>query len=108
MNRNNQAGRYGLTPEQIDLLCHIQGDTCAICRVSLATVRVDHDHATGIARGLLCHPCNVGLGWFRDQPDLLRAAANYLEYDTVRIFGIVGGHGSADSITTAAKIGGSV
>lgn len=83
--------RYGLTPESLDVLRHIQADTCAICRAPLDVVRVDHDHVSGRARGLLCHACNIGLGWFRDRPDLLREAANYIEYDTVRIYGLIEG-----------------
>jgi hypothetical protein len=39
----------------------------------------DHDHTTGIKRGMLCHSCNPGLGLFRDRPDLLRKAAEYID-----------------------------
>jgi hypothetical protein len=38
----------------------------------------DHNHGTGLARGWLCGPCNMGLGSFRDNPALLKAAAKYL------------------------------
>lgn len=40
---------------------------------------VDHCHKSKQIRGLVCHRCNVGLGYFRDDPELLRAAAAYLE-----------------------------
>jgi hypothetical protein len=41
-------------------------------------MNLDHDHKTGIARGLLCHNCNRGLGLFKDSEELLEAARVYL------------------------------
>lgn len=50
---------------------------CVICGASGKLV-VDHDHATGEIRGMLCNHCNRGLGHFRDDPQLLEFARMYL------------------------------
>ncbi len=60
-----------------------QGGLCAICRVAPA-VHVDHDHATGAVRALLCFSCNGGLGQFKDNPEFLHAAAYYVAFHTAR------------------------
>ena len=54
-----------------------QGGTCAICRTKPA-VHVDHDHATGRVRGILCFACNRGLGKVGDSVEVLRAMIAYL------------------------------
>ena len=51
---------------------------CIICGVETSVV-VDHDHSTGDVRGGLCTNCNLGIGHFKDNPELLRFAALYLE-----------------------------
>ena len=57
-----------------------QGACCAVCRVTEAAKwNLDHSHATGIARGVLCNKCNLSLGLLSDDPVRLRAAADYLE-----------------------------
>jgi hypothetical protein len=61
-----------------------QNYRCAICGIHEndapgKKLRFDHDHVTRRPRALLCHHCNVGLGHFKDNPDLLRAAVRYLE-----------------------------
>jgi transcription elongation factor Elf1 len=51
---------------------------CIICGKETSVV-IDHDHKTGDVRGGLCSNCNLGLGHFKDDPELLRLAALYLE-----------------------------
>ena len=73
--------KYGLTVEQLNTILQRQNNQCAICRVTLKrgqNLHIDHDHATGEVRGLLCDFCNRGLGTFRDNPDFLMRAAKYL------------------------------
>lgn len=54
--------------------------TCELCnRGEPRGLFVDHDHATGLFRGWLCHKCNTGLGHFRDDRTLLLRAARYLQ-----------------------------
>jgi len=70
--------RYGLTRAQVDVLRDGQGDACAICGAP-GPEHLDHDHLTGRIRALLCQRCNQGLGLLRDDPAILRAAADYVE-----------------------------
>jgi hypothetical protein len=70
-----------LNPEEIKVLWENQDRKCAICRkeIDYLSGHLDHDHATGQARGLLCKWCNLGLGWFKDNSELLKAAIDYLK-----------------------------
>lgn len=70
--------RYGVTEAQVEEMVREQGGVCAIC-LERPAEHVDHDHDTGEVRGVLCFTCNVGLGNFRDRPDLLDRAVHYLE-----------------------------
>lgn len=74
---------YGLTQERYDEMLAAQDGRCAICRGDTPGGKggwhVDHDHATDLIRGLLCHHCNIMLGMAHDDPARLRAAATYLE-----------------------------
>nr|WP_305852284.1 endonuclease VII domain-containing protein [Blastococcus sp. PRF04-17] len=71
--------RYGITAEDANAMLEAQGGLCAICRAAPA-VHVDHDHVTGAVRALLCFNCNGGLGQFKDDPAVLRAAADYVQF----------------------------
>jgi chorismate mutase len=72
---------YGLTQADYDAMLLAQDGRCAVCAgppVGKPFLLVDHDHGTGQVRGLLCQPCNVGLGHFQDEPARLQAALAYL------------------------------
>lgn len=69
--------RYYISAKTKEAMFQMQGGLCAICRVAPA-VHTDHCHQSGVLRELLCFKCNVGLGNFKDDPALLRAAIDYL------------------------------
>ena len=80
--------RFNLTGEEYAAMLAEQGGGCAICgqketavsaNGKIKDLAVDHDHETGVLRGLLCFNHNQGIGRFQNDPALLRAAADYLE-----------------------------
>ena len=76
--------KYGITLADYDRMFDAQGGVCAICgepRPEERTLHVDHDHETGAIRGLLCFRCNNALGDFREEYELFRRAADYLDRD---------------------------
>jgi hypothetical protein len=82
--------KYGISLEKYMDLLYKQKGVCAICKQpetkicrggTIGSLAVDHDHNTEEIRGLLCNACNRGIGYMRDNPDLLRKAANYLEIE---------------------------
>ena len=81
--RANLKFNYGLTWEQFSAMIAAQNGCCAICKNSIdfeakKAYAVDHDHVSGKVRAILCATCNLGLGSFQDDPELLVKAANYL------------------------------
>lgn len=71
-----------MTVEEYDKLYAAQDGRCAICGTDDSGEwhwAVDHCHATGAIRGLLCTQCNVMIAMARDRTKVLRAAINYLE-----------------------------
>lgn len=68
---------YGLTTELLTKMKQEQGGKCAICDKPKRLL-VDHDHKTGMVRGLLCHSCNVGIGLLGDSLESVKRAAVYL------------------------------
>ncbi len=55
-----------------------QAGRCQICG-STTRIVIDHCHATKRVRGVLCHHCNIGLGGFRDNPEWMLRAIEYLK-----------------------------
>ena len=73
-----RAKMYGVSPDAIRALLIEQDSRCAICGAKLAKWHLDHDHATGKVRGLLCSNCNSGIGMLGDDPGRVAAASQYL------------------------------
>ena len=82
--------RYRLSQDDYNVMLKAQGNACAICETQFIDgfpACVDHDHnccpvggSCGVCvRGLLCGPCNKGIGLLKDDPQLLRQAVLYLE-----------------------------
>jgi hypothetical protein len=72
---------YGITYDQYWALYEAQGGVCYICQRAKGITKklaVDHDHATGYVRGLLCTTCNKFIGHLRDDPDAGWRVGDYL------------------------------
>lgn|SRR6266576_263560 len=87
--------KYDMTLEEYEALLHAQKKACAICGSvdprhgrgptgASPYLAVDHDHTSGLVRGLLCHPCNRGLGQLQDSEEILEKAIAYLRRTTPR------------------------
>ncbi len=79
----NLKSRFGINNLQYDNILESQNNSCAICKkhkdeFSYHLV-VDHCHATGKIRGLLCKKCNLGIGHLDDNIDILKSSISYLE-----------------------------
>lgn len=76
--------KYGLTLEDYERMFEAQAGVRAICgeaRPEERTLHVDHDHETGVIRGLLCFRCNQAIGSLQEDHDVFQAAADYLDRD---------------------------
>ena len=59
--------RYGLSPDDVEKMIQAQDGACGICKKEMQKPHIDHCHATGKVRGMLCHRCNTRLGGLDDQ-----------------------------------------
>lgn len=71
--------KYGMSPEAFQLMLLMQQNACGVCAETFSgEPQVDHCHKTGEIRGLLCSRCNKALGLFRDSPETLERAKEWL------------------------------
>lgn len=87
IKRKATLRKHKLTPEQYRKMVNSQNNVCSICGKaetlrrygSVQNLVVDHCHKTNMNRGLLCHKCNIGLGVFDDNIDVMASAISYLK-----------------------------
>ena len=84
--RGSLKFRYGITIKDYDDMLLKQKGMCKICKSKESGYGrkyfcVDHNHKTNKIRGLLCYSCNLGLGKFKDDISILKAAIKYLKED---------------------------
>jgi hypothetical protein len=85
--KKNRLKPYNITQEELDLLLLNSDYKCNLCGVSREDhyelykkdLHIDHCHTTQQVRGILCHSCNLGLGYFKDDKNLLSKAITYLK-----------------------------
>lgn len=83
LNRRHHLRRkFGIDHKRYEEILSGQGGGCAICGSTLSRngqrLAIDHDHETGVIRGVLCDKCNRGIGLLNDSPELLQRAREYL------------------------------
>ncbi len=78
---SSRRKRAGFTQELFESRLAGQKNLCAICKISLdvGVPHADHDHKTHKQRGILCRKCNLGIGYFNDDPVALESAIEYLK-----------------------------
>ena len=101
--RWTQKYKYGLSEHSFEAMLVDQGGKCPICSadlsIELGAYAVDHNHNTKEVRGILCKPCNHGLGLLKDDPTVVLAAASYLQTR-----GHYGGRPEGYSATTVQRL----
>lgn len=81
VREGSRLREYGITPSEWQALFDSQGRVCAICggdEPQGNEWHTDHCHTTNQVRGILCRPCNLMLGYARDNKDTLLKAIQYL------------------------------
>jgi hypothetical protein len=82
MRERSKERRYGITQKEFDQMLIRQNNKCKICSdnfKSFKDTHIDHCHNTNKVRGLLCNNCNMALGQFMDNTDIMDNAIKYLQ-----------------------------
>lgn len=71
---------YKITPDDYRRILEAQGRVCAICACPPGEklLHIDHNHETGVVRGLLCRDCNLAIGHFKENEEAMKNAVEYL------------------------------
>ncbi len=69
---------YGITPAEYDAMVLAQGGRCALCEEIPSRLVIDHDHATGRVRALLCDGCNIFVALYEDRVEMLGKIEKYV------------------------------
>ena len=82
-SEEHRRRRYGLSADAFKALRVVQNFCCAMCGEKFLDdsfrIKVDHNHKTGVVRGLLCLSCNTAVGWFEQYHELIdRYLARYV------------------------------
>jgi hypothetical protein len=73
--------KYGMNQKDFEILFASQNNRCAICKTrdwDKHGPEIDHNHKTGAVRGILCHQCNMGIGFLRENINIARELIHYL------------------------------
>jgi hypothetical protein len=82
--RARLMSKYNLTPAEVEELREVQGGKCALCHLTTRLLVVDHDHATGKVRAMLCRNCNTIMGAVDADPTILDRMAEYIGHESSR------------------------
>lgn len=74
--------KYGISLDDYEQMFNKQNGVCAICGIKREKLCIDHDHSTGIIRGLLCNKCNFALGLVDDNKETLQKMIEYISKNT--------------------------
>lgn len=87
-NLQERCSRYGIKPNQFYQMLEEQGNECGICGEMFddkSSAMIDHCHAHGHIRGLLCRQCNTAIGLLKEDVERMQGAIAYIEQDFERI-----------------------